>query len=338
MHLAKHAGLTAVAVAAITCPAFGTITVGVDVTTSGPSVANALNVTTTNGWAGAGLFVELIQGSVINLDPFQGGGDLAPTQSEINANPALPFDTYVGRVGASDNPSGGAVDVGGTDPSNLGPAGISAEWGNGDVSLTPISNVSIGNFVFSNDAVGVWSLGITESFNAQAKFIGGTLSGGALLTDFVPGDLDVDNFTGIEDLNLVLGLWNTDGSADPRSDPSGDGFVGIDDLNEVLGGWNTGTQQGPWSYNPVGQPGDLNGDGFVGLDDLGLILVNWHTAVTVGDELAGDPSGDGFVGLDDMNILLTFWHTGTPPIVIPEPAGLTLLSLGTLAMLRRRQA
>jgi hypothetical protein len=335
MLIAKRASLTAASVVAIACPALATITVGVDVTTSGGSVANALNVTTTNIWTGAGLFVELSQGSVINLGSGLGGVDTAPTQLEIDANPSLLFDTYVGRVGASDNPSGGAVDVGGADPFDLGPAGISATWVMGFSVGAPISNVSVGNFVFSDDAAGVWSLGITESLNAQARFIGGTLAGGELLTDFVPGDLNVDNFTGIGDLNLVLGHWNTDGSADPRSDPTGDHFVGIEDLNEVLGGWNAGTPQGPWSYNPVGLPGDLNGDGFVGIDDLGLILVNWHQNVTAGDDLSGDPSGDGFVSLDDMNILLTFWQTGTPPIAVPEPAGVVLLSLGTLALLRR---
>ena len=61
----------------------------------------------------------------------------------------------------------------------------------------------------------------------------GTVTDGALLTDFVPGDLNADNFTGIDDLNIVLGEWNTDGSGDPRSDPSGDEYVGVDDLNTV---------------------------------------------------------------------------------------------------------
>jgi len=333
---------SAATVAMIACPAFGTITVGVDVSTDNGKVANSLNVTTTQPWTGANLYVELTQGSVINLDTGLGGANTAPNQSEINADPALLFDTYVGRVGTTDDLLGSALELGGVDLLGLGPSGISASWAVALGSGVPISNLAIGNFVFSGDAVGTWSLGITEVANAQAKFIGGTLSAGQLNTDFVPGDLNVDGFTGIDDLNIVLGEWNTDGSGDPRSDPSGDGFVGIDDLNNVLGDWNAGAAQGPWSYsNPGGQPGDLDGDDFLGLSDLSLLLENWHKNIPPGNPLA-DPSGDGFVGLDDMNILSSFWGGGisTPPplVVVPEPTGLVLLSLATLGLLRKRQA
>ena len=57
------------------------------------------------------------------------------------------------------------------------------------------------------------------------------------------GDLDLDGFVGITDLNVVLGNWNQNVPADVwlRGDPTGDGFVGIEDLNIVLGNWNAGT-------------------------------------------------------------------------------------------------
>ncbi len=327
---------TATTVAAITCPALGTVTVGVDVSTDSGKVANALKLTTTQGWTGAGLFVELTSGSVINLDAGLGGVDTAPLQAQIDANPALLFDTYVGRVNLfDDNAGGGAVDVGGTDPINLGPTGLSAEWTSG-LNLSALNDLAIGNFVFTDDAAGTWSLGITESYNAQVKYIGGTVAGGVLKTDFVPGDLNVDNYTGIDDLNILLVQWNTDGSGDPRSDPSGDNFVGIDDLGIVLGGWNQGAAQGPWSYSPLETAGDLDGDGFVGLNDLNILLGDWHNAVTPGS--LSDPSGDAFVGLDDYNILSTFWNNGTPPIsVVPEPVGWALMTFGTLALLRKRK-
>jgi len=84
-------------------------------------------------------------------------------------------------------------------------------------------------------------------------------------------------------------------------------------------------------------PGDLNGDGFVGLDDLDIILQNWNQTIPPGNPLA-DPTGDNFVGLADLDILLNNWNAGTPPgsASIPEPAGLTLLGLGGLSLLRRR--
>jgi len=63
-----------------------------------------------------------------------------------------------------------------------------------------------------------------------------------LLTDpGLTGDLDRDGFVGIDDLNIILAHWNTDGSADPRSDPIGDAFVGLTDVNQILANWNNGT-------------------------------------------------------------------------------------------------
>jgi len=65
---------------------------------------------------------------------------------------------------------------------------------------------------------------------------------GAVFTYGLRGDLDGDGFVGINDLNIVLGVWNQNvPPGNPLADPSGDGFVGIEDLNTVLGNWNAGT-------------------------------------------------------------------------------------------------
>ncbi len=84
----------------------------------------------------------------------------------------------------------------------------------------------------------------------------------------IVGDLDGDGFVGITDLNIVLGVWNTNVPAGNllAGDPSGDGFVGIEDLNVVLGNWNAGTLPPPGSVIP--EPGTL---GVFGLGVLGLI-------------------------------------------------------------------
>lgn len=345
MHFTRLASLTALTVVAIAGPALGTITVGVDVTTSGGSVANALNVTTTDyGWSGAQLYIRLFDpvfgGSVINLDPALGGVDSAPTQAQINTNPALLFDTFYGVVGQSDMSLGGAPELGGGDPLELGPTEVSASW-MPPAGLNPPSNqLAIGNIVLSDNAFGVWSLKVSEPFQPTYTFMHGVVDDGEL-SFFLDGDVNLDGFVGIEDLNIILGEWNhgfpgLDPISDPRSDPSGDGFVGIEDLGIVLGRWNSGKTEQPWLE---GTTADLDGDGFVGINDFNIILGNWHQNVGPGDLLAGDPSGDGFVGFDDMVLVNTLWHTGTPPsIVIPEPAGLTLLSLGTLAALRSRRA
>ena len=73
------------------------------------------------------------------------------------------------------------------------------------------------------------------------------------------GDLDLDGFVGIVDLNIVLNRWNTQVTAGNMilGDPSGDGFVGIDDLNVVLGNWNAGTPPGVDASGPVPEPATL---------------------------------------------------------------------------------
>ena len=72
--------------------------------------------------------------------------------------------------------------------------------------------------------------------------------------DQLDGDINGDGFVGIDDLNLVLAVWNQNVTAGDilSGDPSGDGFVGIDDLNWVLSNWNAGT---PPSLNTVPEPG-----------------------------------------------------------------------------------
>ncbi len=84
--------------------------------------------------------------------------------------------------------------------------------------------------------------------------------------------------------------------------------------------------------------GDLDDDGFVGITDLNLVLGSWNATVAPGDP--ADPSGDNFIGIEDLNVVLGNWNAGTPPppgSVVPEPATFALLSLGGLAVLRRRR-
>ena len=84
-----------------------------------------------------------------------------------------------------------------------------------------------------------------------------------------------------------------------------------------------------------GLRGDLDGNGFVGQSDLGFVLDWWGQTVTAGNPLMGDPSGDGLVSQADLDTVLGDWGEGTLPV--PEPATLSVLGLGALALMRRKR-
>ncbi len=310
---------------------YGKVNLDVDVSTDNGNVANAVNVTADSYFYGANIYVQLTQGQVINLGP--GGVDTAPSQAVIDVVPALLFDTFVGRIGSIYGTLAGAVELGAADTFILGPDQVNAnwDWSNGTGPM-------IGNFVFSDDAEGVWSLGVFEWGMYQAKFIGGTVSGGVLQTDFVPGDLDLDGFTGLDDLDILLDQWNTDGSGDPRSDPTGDQYVGLDDLDILLDNWNAGTSQTAWEFDPYAASGDVNGDGFTGLDDLDIVLINFHKNVTPSFE-GPDFDGDGFISIADIEIFEHLWSPITfDAATVPEPMSIGIFSLGVFALLQKRRS
>ena len=120
--------------------------------------------------------------------------------------------------------------------------------------LIAIELSSPANNVFPFDERYDWRRYNTDPYAGGQRFTNGVAYSDydfAFQTFVIPapltGDLDGDGFVGINDLNIVLSLWNFNVvPGDPSlGDPSGDGFVGIDDLNTVLGNWNAGTPPPP---------------------------------------------------------------------------------------------
>ncbi len=101
-----------------------------------------------------------------------------------------------------------------------------------------------------------------------------------------------------------------------------------------------------WSVStvltPIGITGDYDTSGQVEQGDLDIVLQNWGTGTFTGDEdaLVGGGPFDGTVDQNELDGVLQNWGSTSAPdfagSAVPEPTVLALLSVGGLAMLRRR--
>jgi hypothetical protein len=77
--------------------------------------------------------------------------------------------------------------------------------------------------------------------------------------------------------------------------------------------------------------GDFNLDGVVDLLDLNKLTANYNG---FGGWALGDANGDGSIELLDLNKLTANYNA---TVVVPEPATMTLLALGAVALIRRKK-
>jgi len=93
--------------------------------------------------------------------------------------------------------------------------------------------------------------------------------------------------------------------------------------------------EGIWGLLNPPVPGDANRDAVVDAFDLAILANNYHGSGK--PWIDGDFNEDGDVNVFDLAALANNYRYGTGGSPIPEPAALALLTLGGLAMVRRKR-
>ena len=146
----------------------------------------------------------------------------------------------------------------------------------------------------------------------------------------LPGDFDGDGDVDADDINILC-----DNMGDSAFDLDNDGDADEDDLiylvEELVELTDGSGRTGTWR-------GDINLDGFVNATDLAALAAGFG-AIPPPDNLwaDGNLNCDNLVNATDLAIMAEKFGYTAPPAPVPEPFTLGLVSIGGLALLRRRK-
>ena len=149
-------------------------------------------------------------------------------------------------------------------------------------------------------------------------------------SDSLPGDFDGDSDVDADDINILC-----DNMGDSAFDLDNDGDADEDDLvylvEELVELTDGSGRTGTWR-------GDINLDGLVDATDLALLAAGFG-AIPPPDNFWGDGNlnCDNLVDATDLAIMAEKFGYTAPPAPVPEPFTLGLVSIGGLALLRRRK-
>jgi len=106
-------------------------------------------------------------------------------------------------------------------------------------------------------------------------------------------------------------------------------------------GYSVAVASGDWIATFTGLTGgDANADHKVSIGDLSIMAGNWNQCGFTNGYADADFNCDGCVKIGDLSIMAGTWGWELPGggVAIPEPATLSLLCLGGLAVIRRRRS
>jgi len=204
------------------------------------------------------------------------------------------------------------------------------------LSLQAADHLVVRNNPIAITVTGIMSLaeGSELEIRLDEEHWGSSISPQAGIPVTLGGTLHLTLADGAEGENLLgrtfdLFNWNGLLSEDNR-------FGAIVSLPGYL--WDTSKlyTTGEVTLTAISLAGDANGDGVVDAADYIILKRNFGKP---GAKAQGDLSGDGKVDWADLQILMSNFGAGggSAPAAAPEPATLTLLTLGGLALIRRRR-